>query len=270
MLAQREFSIRQNQLVLLSLLADALVDLLCEDDIEVFRSSTCDLLTSLETTPTPHPKQELAECCIPLIRSSQQIINKVMYNIGILDNREFSFPLQAGSDVLSVSERKWVANDAHRLGQALCTCDLLTEATQVLELSCDELTTWCKTGGSPSEEVQRSRSREARLLERFMYLCSIYCQNADYLDAMATVEKVITSLPANQIAEQETISLLVGQWGRIKRHLANESNQFSLEEGGSAGSGRSLATPLRKVGGVSEEVKILYLEAELNMYQSQR
>ena len=76
-LAQREFSIRQNQLVLLSLLADALVDLLCEDDIEVFRSSTSDLLTSLETTPTPHPKQELAECCIPLIKSSQQIINKV-------------------------------------------------------------------------------------------------------------------------------------------------------------------------------------------------
>ncbi len=78
LLAQREFSIRQNQLVLLSLLADALVDLLCEDDIEVFRSSTSDLLTSLETTPTPHPKQELAECCIPLIESSQQIINKVM------------------------------------------------------------------------------------------------------------------------------------------------------------------------------------------------
>ncbi len=162
-----------------------------------------------------------------------------------------------------------MANDAHRLGQALCTCDLLTEATRVLELSCHELTTWCKTG-SPSEEVQRSRSREARLLERFINLCSVYCQNADYLDAMATVEKVITSLPANQIAEQETISLLVGQWVRVKRHLANESNQLSLEEGGPAGSGRSLATALRKVGGVSDDVKILYLEAELNMYQGQR
>ena len=75
--AQQEYSIRQNQLVLLSLLADALVDLLCEDDIEVLRSSTSDLLTSLETTPTPHPKQELAECCIPLIKNSQQIIDKV-------------------------------------------------------------------------------------------------------------------------------------------------------------------------------------------------
>lgn len=75
--AQQEYSIRQNQLVLLSLLADALVDLLCEDDIEVLRSSTSDLLTSLEATPTPHPKQELAECCIPLIKCSQQIIDKV-------------------------------------------------------------------------------------------------------------------------------------------------------------------------------------------------
>ena len=74
---QQEFSIRQNQLVLLSLLADALVDLLCEDDIEVLRSSKSDLLTSLENTPPPHPKQELAECCIPLIKSSQQIIDKV-------------------------------------------------------------------------------------------------------------------------------------------------------------------------------------------------
>ena len=82
---QQEFSIRQNQLVLLSLLADALVDLLCEDDIEVLRSSNSDHLTSLETTPTPHPKQELAECCIPLIKSSQQIINKVNFLI-ILNN----------------------------------------------------------------------------------------------------------------------------------------------------------------------------------------
>ena len=31
--AQQEYSIRQNQLVLLSLLADVLVDLLCEDEI---------------------------------------------------------------------------------------------------------------------------------------------------------------------------------------------------------------------------------------------
>ena len=181
----------------------------------------------------------------------------------------FSFPLQAGSNVLSVSERKWVANDAHRLGQALCTCDLLTEACQVLELSCQELTTWCKTG-STSQEVQRSRSREARLLERFINLCSVYCQNADYRDAMATVEKAITSLPANQIAEQETMSLVVSQWARVKRHLANEADHFTSEDRGSVGSGRSLATVLRKVGGISDEVKVLYLEAELNMYQSQR
>ena len=165
-----------------------------------------------------------------------------------------------------MSERKWVANDAHRLGQALCSCDLLSEACQVLELSCHELTTWCKTG-SPSEEVQRSRSREARLLERFINLCSMYCQNGDYLDAMATVEKAITSLPVNQIAEQESMSLLVGQWVRVKRHLANE---FTLEEKKSASSGRSLAPALRKVGRISDDVKTLYLESELNLYQSQR
>ena len=162
-----------------------------------------------------------------------------------------------------------MANDAHRLGQALCNCDLLTEACEVLKLSCHELSRWCKTG-SPSEEVQRSRSREARLLERFINLCSVYCQNADYLDAMVTIEKAIASLPANQIAEQETMSLLVGQWMRVKRHLANESNQFALEDGSSASSGRSLAPALRKVGGISDGVKILYLEAELNMYQGQR
>ena len=73
--AQQEYSLRQNQLVLLSLLADALVDLLCEDEIEVLRSSAPESLTDL--VAPPHPKKDLADCCIPLIRQSQQIINKV-------------------------------------------------------------------------------------------------------------------------------------------------------------------------------------------------
>ena len=128
---------------------------------------------------------------------------------------------------------------------------------------------WCKTGAA-SKEVQRSRSQEARLLDRFINLCNVYCQNGDYCDAMATVEKAITTLPANQIAEQETVSLLVGQWVRMKRHLANESSQLTSEDTNSTGSGRSLASALNRVGVVSDDVKILYLEAELNMYQVQR
>lgn len=72
---QQEHSIRQNQLVLLSLLADALVDLLCEDEIEVFRSSTSLPLSPLMATP--HPKKDLADSCMPVIKNSQEILNKV-------------------------------------------------------------------------------------------------------------------------------------------------------------------------------------------------
>lgn len=79
---QQEYSIRQNQLVLLSLLADAIVDLLCEDEIEVMRSSAPDPLSPL--VATPHPKKDLADCCMPLIKHSQEIINKVSVSILIL------------------------------------------------------------------------------------------------------------------------------------------------------------------------------------------
>ena len=72
---QQEYSVRQNQLVLLSLLADAIVDLLSEDEIEIMRSSAPDPLTDLMAPP--HPKKDLAECCIPLIKQSQRIIDKV-------------------------------------------------------------------------------------------------------------------------------------------------------------------------------------------------
>ena len=177
--------------------------------------------------------------------------------------------MQAGSDALSISERKWVANDAYRLGQALCSCDLLTEACQVLELSCHELTVWCKTG-EPSAEVQRSRSREAHLLERFYNLCDVYCQNGDYSIAMATIENAITSLPANQIAEQETASLLVDKWVRVKRQLVNESLRLTSDSADLSTSGRSLASALNRVGGVSDDTKILYLNTELTTYQGQR
>ena len=134
-------------------------------------------------------------------------------------------------------------------------------------MSCDELTTWCyKAGASPDD--QRSLSKETRLLERFLNLCNVYCQNGDYFEAMSTIERAITSLPTNQITEQETVTLLVGQWVRVKRHIVVESSQQFLEDIKSVG--RSLGSSLNRVCGVSDEVKILYLETELGMYQGQR
>ena len=139
----------------------------------------------------------------------------------------------------------------------------------MLEVSCDELTVWCSKAAPSSGEEQKVLSRETRLLERFINLCSVYVQNGDYLDALSTIEKAITSLPANQITERDTMSMLVGQWVRVKRHIANESSQqFSGDIIKSAG--RSLGAALKRVGGVSDEVIILYLETELDMCQGQR
>ena len=137
----------------------------------------------------------------------------------------------------------------------------------MLEVSCDELTVWCSKAASSKEE-RMALSKETRLLERFVNLCNVYCQNSDYVDALLTLEKAITSLSTNQIAEMDTVTLLVGQWVRVKRHIAIESSQQSSMDVKSVG--RSLASVLSQVGGVSNEVRLLYLETELDMYQGQR
>ena len=126
---------------------------------------------------------------------------------------------------------------------------------------------WCTVTAATDKE-QRSRSKEARLLDRFINLCNVYSQNGDYFNAMLTVERAITSLPTNQITDQETMISLVSQWIRIKRHLASESNQLSPKEARFAG--RSLMSALKRVNGLSDDVRILYLETELSMCQGQR
>ena len=138
---------------------------------------------------------------------------------------------------------------------------------QMLEVSCDELTTWCyKAGASPDD--QSSLSKETRLLERFINLCNVYYQNENYFNAMSTIERAVTSLPTNQIAEQETVTLLLSQWVQMKRHIAIKPSQRFAKDVKSMD--RSLASSLNRVGGVSSETKILYLETELDMYQGQR
>ena len=144
-----EKNARSRQLSMLSFLARILLDLLmAEDDedsgdeIEILRSSSAP--HTLVPPPPPDPKRHLADCCLPLLQRSRQVIEK------------------ASDGILPCTERKWLGNNAYNLGLALFRSDLFSEASQVLELACDELVRWCGEGRGEKERARRSEEVSVR------------------------------------------------------------------------------------------------------------
>lgn len=228
-----EKNARSRQLSVLSFLARILLDLLMvEDDedsgdeIEILRSSSAP--HTLVPPPPPDPKKRLADCCLPLLQRSRQVIER------------------ASEGLLPCTEHKWLGNNAYNLGLALFRSELFSEASRVLELACDELVKWCDEGRGEKERARRSEEvsimsnlftlnnllisialpafphTQAQLLSKFTLLFDSHRKASCYTTAMETVEKAITSLPANQISSDNCKHVLVGQWVKAKRDLTTE------------------------------------------------
>lgn len=86
---------------------------------------------------------------------------------------------------------------------------------------------------------------------------------------MKTIEDALGSLPLAQITAQDCVSSLVGQWVKIKKEMIS-ANQEGLTPTKQRAVQDNILQPLRQVKGLSDDVKILYLEAELKVYKSHR
>ena len=136
-----ELNTRSHQLSMLAFMAQVLLDLLLArddiecDEIEIMRSSAS---SKISMQAPPHPRKELADLCIPVLQTSQGVIQK------------------APSGLLPSAEHKWLGNNAYNLGLALFRSELYREAASVLELACRELSVWCGEGGGEREKMKRS------------------------------------------------------------------------------------------------------------------
>ena len=59
---------------------------------------------------------------------------------------------------------------------------------------------------------------QVKLIRKYCLLVECHQEAGHYSDAVATISHVVTSLPANQITEQQHISVLISQFVRAKKH----------------------------------------------------
>ena len=88
--------------------------------------------------------------------------------------------------------------------------------------------------------------------------------DSNYSNAMKAIENALVSLPMSQIATEECVSSLVAQWVKIKRDVIKEG-VFPCEDKTRQ---QSILQALRQVKSLTDDTKILYLEAELKLYKS--
>ena len=130
-----EQAARSAQLSVLNFVAQVLLSLLQDEypEIEASRSSTA----SSPIPPSQFHQQTLAEACIPILVSTQEVIGRA----------------SAGS--LGDGEHRWLGNCGYNLGLALFRVRLLGEASGVLRLACGELGVWCEAGQTVAERAGR-------------------------------------------------------------------------------------------------------------------
>ena len=126
---------RSAQLSVLNFVAQVLLSLLLDEypEIEASRSSTA----SSPIPPSQLHQQTLAEACMPILVSTQEVIGRA----------------SAGS--LGDGEHRWLGNCGYNLGLALFRVRLLGEASGVLRLACGELGVWCEAGQTVAERAGR-------------------------------------------------------------------------------------------------------------------